>query len=438
MALDSRYKGNRITKDAGQKPQNAENKEYVEMIQEKTTFEAGAEGGSFRYSENFQNFDPEKEDYPDLEYSYPPFNPPPFDPWPGPVPPKDPSDKDDITAFFECKDPSFCWCPDEEKCGAASCTEKAVAARVVDDNGELVYCHNNKLCITGRSTSPKVMKVEITMEKRTKISGDREVRQQARDIVAVSKCADDKCCDCKRSKIQYTTNAMNINETQNLSATNISDACKTKAKVTWTVSNGSLDKAAGRDVVFTAPATNLNCDESADITLYCDGKVIDTLHITINATGTGLAVIYNTCYQEVGGDCTDPTQQATVRQRGYGCDGSLTNDIYCACRPCTATPPACAGDPCLGHEACSGPGFFVFDQCASRGITSNTCADIAANLTMTRPACGGDYDGYYWCYGTPFTLLNPSHPLGAGTIGVYTDARTTAMKNAGCCPPQLS
>jgi len=438
MAVDSKYKGNRTLKDAGQKPQNAEDKEYVEMIQQQTTFEAAAEGGDFRYSENYQNFDPSKKDYPDLEYTYPPFNPPPFDPWPpGPVPPKDDPPGGDITNEFGCTDPTFCWCPEEEKCGTVSCTQTAVAAQAVYETGEYVYCRNNRLCITASNVSSDPMQVEIVMQKSTKLAGGQIVRQQARDIVSVKKCEDSKCCGCKNSKISYTTNAMNISETQNLSATKITDACKTKAKLTWTASNGSISPSTGRDVVYTAPATNLNCDESADITLYCDGKVIDTLHITVNASGTGMAVVYNTCYSESGGCATG--FETRVKQQAYNCDGSDYGTIYCSCIPCSgSTPPAkCAADPCIGLATCERE-FAQGDNCAARGVTANTCADIAEHLTTTRPNCGDGYgDAYFFCQtGTGGGSGVP--PYGAGSLNTYTDVRSTAQKNAGCCPPQLS
>lgn len=436
MPVDSRYKGNRILKDAGQKPQNAEDKEYVEMIQQQTTFEADAEGGDFRYSENYQNFDPEKKDYSDLEYTYPPFNPPPFDPWFDPVIPKDdPPGGGDITNEFGCKDPSFCWCPDEERCGAVSCTQEAVAAEVSDPaSGASAYCHHNKLCVTGAEVSPDSLSIEITMQSRTSIPGG-EVRTQARDTVVVERCAAEKCCNCTKSKIVYTTNQMNISETQNLSASEISKGCKDKVKLLWTVTNGSLDKYTGAEVVFTAPATNINCDEDADINLYCDGKLIDSLHITINASGTGYAVVYNTCYQE-GGDCSSGPGLLYVEQVAYDCSGSQVRNIRCFCTRCLTAPKCVVSDPCIGLRKCE-RSFAESDSCDARGVTSYTCADLSAHLTPTRDICGDTYgDVYYPC--AEVVGGSGTYPLGAAPLDTYTDIRTTEMKNAGCCPPQLS
>lgn len=433
MAVDSKYKGNRTLKDAGQKPQNAEDKEYVEMIQQQTTFEAAAEGGDFRYSENYQNFDPSKKDYPDLEYTYPPFNPPPFDPWPpGPVPPKDDPPGGDITNEFGCTDPTFCWCPDEEKCGMVTCTQEAVAAAPVDPaSGASAYCYHNKLCITGAETTPSDLSIEITMQSRNKLPGGGEVRTQARDVVIVKKCAQEKCCGCNESKISYTTNQMAGGETQNLSATKVKDACKDKVKLTWTANYGSFSPSTGRDVVYTAPPQNSTCDKSADITLYCDGKVIDTLHISITVTGAGAAYFINECNKEYacepsglgGGICTS----GQVRQNVYNCSGDLIRSLVCYC--CYGF----VGDECVTPENCKSISAHCTQCYYLRGITDASCAGMAVQLTTTG--------------GVPHMCVNqaPAPPpydfvesYGPGTLGTIVDVRTQEMKDLGCCPAALS
>jgi hypothetical protein len=447
MPVDNRYKGNRQVKDAGQKPQNAEDKEYIEMIQQQTTFEADAEGGNFRYSENYQNFDPEKEDYSDLEYTYPPFNPPPFDPWFNPVLPKDdPPGGGDVTNEFGCKDPSLCWCPDEERCGQVSCTQEAVAAEPLEgDSGASCYCYHNKLCVTGSEATPQSLAIKITMQSRTQIPSG-EVRTQAQDVVTVEKCKADKCCNCLKSKIAYTSNQMNGGEAQNLSATNISDACKNKAKVTWAASSGSFDKTTGRDVVFTAPAQNANCDASADVTLYCNGNVIDTLHVTINTSGTGIAVVVNSCGIE--GSCQDDLPgitclSARVDQTLYDCAGNEYRVQRCMCWDYSISLSGdCAtlGSNCpswsvdnRGGIGCA-PGKHCL-ECSGRGVTAATCADISAHLTT---ANSGGHDDYYPCVEITPSAGTGRNPAGAGALGTYLDVRTQAMKDAGCCPPQLS
>jgi hypothetical protein len=83
------------------------------------------------------------------------------------------------------------------------------------------------------------------------------------------------------SNIFYTTNAMAINESQNLYVENpIYDNCS----YNWNLSGGGSIEVAegGLSAVYTAPESNVSCDNNAEIQLLVNGKVCDTLKIAIN------------------------------------------------------------------------------------------------------------------------------------------------------------
>jgi len=87
------------------------------------------------------------------------------------------------------------------------------------------------------------------------------------------------------SNIFYTTNAMAINESQNLYVENpIYDNCS----YNWNLSGGGSIEVAegGLSAVYTAPESNANCENNAKIQLLVNGEVCDTLEIAIN-TYTG-------------------------------------------------------------------------------------------------------------------------------------------------------
>jgi len=94
------------------------------------------------------------------------------------------------------------------------------------------------------------------------------------------------------SNIFYTTNTMAINESQNLYVENpIYDNCS----YNWNLSGGgSLEVAeGGLSAVYTAPESNVNCDNNAEIQLLVNGEVCDTLKIAINAyTGSSCGAVF--------------------------------------------------------------------------------------------------------------------------------------------------
>jgi len=85
-------------------------------------------------------------------------------------------------------------------------------------------------------------------------------------------------------RIGYTTLQMNINESQGLSIIGGGTGV-----YTWEVVIGGGSMSGS---VYTAPSSNVNCLENPTITLSCNGVVMDSLRLSINAHGQGTWVYF--------------------------------------------------------------------------------------------------------------------------------------------------
>jgi len=204
---------------------------------------------------------------------------------------------------------------------------------------------------------------------------------------AISDCVTDCEGECPGS-ISYTTTHMEKDDAQSLGV----DGSTPVATYTWSVSGGgSLDTEEGTSVVYTAPSSASSCSP-VTITLMCDGDVIDTLEITINAySGSEDAFLYKTY-----SSCTPVTC-------GGGAPGS--NIIV------TVNTYTCSGDKII-NKSC-GPTLDTvcgsnLEQCGEDALTSSNC--LSPNWTSV----GGGY-----------------------SMDTYHDLRTQAMIDAGCCPEEL-
>ena len=119
--------------------------------------------------------------------------------------------------------------------------------------------------------------------------------------------------------ISYTTTAMSVSEQQSLGITGtVYPDCFTYS---WnSTGGGSLEVAeGGLSAVYTAPESNANCDENAEIQLLVDGEVCDTLKIAINSAIGSAGKIFDHC--EFYG-----TNKTGCWQRTFFCDGSIATD----------------------------------------------------------------------------------------------------------------
>jgi len=231
--------------------------------------------------------------------------------------------------------------------------------------------------------------------------------------------------------INYTSQQMSINQTQNLSWTDDTVyppdlPCEDPIPAftfSWSLSGGgSISSNTAQSIIYTAPASNANCDNNATISLLCNGVVVDTLEIAINTGGTGTAYYSTICVAE--GHCEEPVQQgnqwitrftvASVRILRYNCAGSNTGTTTY----CNSGEAICARTLAQGPMSCE-------DCLASKTVTScGTTYSRANHLSCANKAleCGA------WCI---FGLTD------GPALGDLVDVRTPAQKAAGCCPAGL-
>jgi len=196
--------------------------------------------------------------------------------------------------------------------------------------------------------------------------------------------------------INHTTTEMSINQTQSLSVGGAQDGLTYYWQLTG---GGSLSATKGQSTVYTAPASNPDCNDNATILLFCndervkicnlppDCSMVQVASLTINITIIDNEVAYeiNTnCHETCAGN-GDVAFPYTKTQ--YKCDDT----VYAT----------------LAEQVCSGSGF-------------STCAENI--LYLCNPYCGMDD----CCASSKAPIQN-----------VAIDHRTQAMKDAGCCPAAL-
>lgn len=187
------------------------------------------------------------------------------------------------------------------------------------------------------------------------------------------------------ASISYTTQQMEIDEEQILSAVPSGQCCGTP-EFTWTITAGSgtLSAGTGGTVIYTAPHTNPYCQNNPTIELSCAGREepYDTLKIAVNAyDGIAINVFSNPVCEIMS-----PTSRwLSLDWNQYKCNGLIDED----------SPKLCSNDY-------SG---------------SETCEYLYQN------------EGLFDCvsYKTINYLLSITPQ----------DYRTTAKKLGGCCPVQL-
>ena len=208
---------------------------------------------------------------------------------------------------------------------------------------------------------------------------------------------------CGTSHIDYTTQQMAVNETQNLSVGDPTSG----VTYTWEVTSGggSLDPLTGTSTTYTAPATNAECASNPTITLKSGTETCDTLKIAVDAGGTGYRAYENKWLTGVYGPC--------CAYIGYSCaDG--------------ATPPDCL--PPVNY--CGETTYFDCAQYYCNGNLIRSCGGSSFVCRYVSPAGVWEVKGY--CTANPgAAICGQNYPLG------ITDVRSAAAKTAGCCPAQL-
>jgi len=100
----------------------------------------------------------------------------------------------------------------------------------------------------------------------------------------------------KNAYITYTTQQMHTDESQTLGIDRQDGECAgSGANWLWELSGGGSlsDPTSPTGCIYTAPPDNANCEDTPTIILSCDGVVMDTLSIVVNAYPTNY-----TAYQQ--------------------------------------------------------------------------------------------------------------------------------------------
>ena len=182
------------------------------------------------------------------------------------------------------------------------------------------------------------------------------------------------------AEISYTSQQMAVNEQQTLLATTSAPGCGIPV-YDWAIvsGGGSLSLAQGASTVYTAPATNPECANNPTIELSCNGVVLDSLKIAVNAVFTVDLAARWCCDGNKWYSPYDHYGVCFISKRCTGVDYEAGADAYCQYMGCVAD--------------------YLAEKCAS--LATNWCVD--------------------------FGLVH----------GQYTDQRTPAMITAGCCPAVL-
>lgn len=198
------------------------------------------------------------------------------------------------------------------------------------------------------------------------------------------------CATCGTPSIGYTTTNMQINETQQLHVVN-----GVSGPYTWQVTGGGSISSGG---LFTAPSSNTNCANNATVQLVCNGKVMASLAIAINAN-TGVFVAY-----QLG---INPTSQCIP-------------DANCPGPFCTCPAPSCLIENCsftLNSYKCDGT---LYGTSAPVGQVSG-CAGLPGTCAGVKVANDNNNNPHTYVW----------------WVSNVADVRTGAMKTAGCCPAAL-
>jgi hypothetical protein len=178
----------------------------------------------------------------------------------------------------------------------------------------------------------------------------REVGSCAFDPQEIFPCPNPECLN---STIGYTTNQMVVNENQQLIINNPAEG----GNYQWAVASGG-GSISGTGL-YTAPSSNMNCNENPNITLSCLGQVIDSLEIAITNNSGQLAYLIKevtNCHVTYAGP--PPLYGCFVSIEGYTCDGTIIP--ACHVYGDDASYPSC--DDVLG--SC---GWSIQGPCAAFG-----------------------------------------------------------------------
>ena len=223
------------------------------------------------------------------------------------------------------------------------------------------------------------------------------------------------------ASISYTTQQMAVGEQQSLTAIEGAGGCGAPY-YTWAITSGggTLSKTEYMETVYTAPATNENCEQNPVITLSCNGAVMDTLQIAVNAVTTSYSASALAYSVDASTQCQwDSGHRMTwnVLVKTFDCSGNVVM------------------------------GDTLRTSCGSicpNGWPNRLCREGEEGYPYTGPCCGGYCEDVG--VGTQQNEACAIAKCESGDCGTVngiavlfgvTDVRTAAHKLAGCCPAEL-
>lgn len=233
-----------------------------------------------------------------------------------------------------------------------------------------------------RQVAPDWFSTPYMMFTRFCVNKCREVGSCDFSIYEIALCPDPNCIG---ATIGFSTQGMGINETQQLTVLDPNPG----GEYTWELFEGGGD--IDGDGLYTAPASNENCDQNATINLMCFGTIVDTLDISVNAvSGTAGFLTYCEKSSYAGGYCLEC--YAGINKRNINCNGTVSE-----------TYSGCVSVPCY------------LNICPGRTPTEEEWEGLCncAYGRITAPDCLGATHDDNW------------------------DRRTEGQLTAGCCPPQF-
>lgn len=337
------------------------------------------------------------ETYEEMQYNYPDFSFPDYNsPQPnadveGEVPGTDLYNYGLVHCFGD-----LCYCPGQHICWPISCTYPLVKAWFEDCEIGVSFTQN-QICF---DASPDVFgSCLLHYDLQLIRIKDGKLKKSITHLSKyVSECDSSLCCGCEGISIGYTTQQMEVSTQQTLTVIGATEGCT----YNWAIASGggSLSSGTGTSVVYTAPATNAECDLNPTITLSAGGAQCGLLKIAVNAvSGSSPATASKTMIS-----CTVyPTYfDCWVHILTLNCNGTVYYDDN--------------GEPCDydAHAICGRQ--YTWDPCY--GGSCATCYTYAGESK-------DEYGNYALC------------KIGSGSALGTIDIRTAAQKTAGCCPAAL-
>lgn len=183
--------------------------------------------------------------------------------------------------------------------------------------------------------------------------------------------------------ISYTTQQMTVNQTQSLhwndnTSYPAARPCEDPMAAfvfTWSLSGGgSLSSTTAQNIVYTAPSANEGCTNNATISLLCNGAVVDTLEIAINAVASTVAydvhefesyISGQPGYYRANNDASCIGRHIIYRYTKYYCDGTV---YYTSTNFCVRDDGGSSGSP--GDNCCT---LGQHDLRSAAQITAGCC-----------------------------------------------------------------